>query len=141
MLNIRLQRVGRKHDPSFRVVVVDSRYAAKSGKALEILGTYNARFGEPTFKADRIKEWISKGAQVSGTVTNLLIDAKIIEGKKVNVMPKKTPIKKEVPAEAAPAAAAPTTIAPASTEEAPVETPAEEVPAEVAATPEEVVAQ
>ncbi|NTV22076.1 MAG: 30S ribosomal protein S16 [Candidatus Yonathbacteria bacterium] len=102
MLKIRLQRVGRKHDPSFRVVVSDARYAAKSGKALEVLGTYNARFGTPTFKPERIKEWIGKGAQLSDTVHNLLIDAKIIEGKKINALPKKTPIKKEVPAEAAP---------------------------------------
>jgi small subunit ribosomal protein S16 len=99
MLNIRLQRVGRKHDPSFRVVVVDSRYAAKSGKALEILGTYNPRFGTPTLKVDRIKEWIGKGAQTSGTVHNLLIDAKIIEGKKINVLPKKMSIIKETPVE------------------------------------------
>ena len=126
MLKIRLQRVGRKHDPSFRVVVVDSRYAAKSGKALEILGTYNARFGEPTFKAERVKEWIGKGAQVSGTVTNLLIDAKIIDGKKVNVMPKKTPIKKEVPVEATSVAGTPAPAPSAPVEEALPEAVAEE---------------
>jgi len=129
MLNIRLQRVGRKHDPSFRVVVVDSRYAAKSGKALEVLGAYNARFGTPTFKAERIKEWIGKGAQVSDTVHNLLIDAKIIEGKKINVLPKKTPIVKEAPAEEVKAAPVAETPAPeAQAEESKTET--EETPAE-----------
>lgn len=88
MLKIRLQRVGRKHDPSFRVVLVDSRRAAKSGSFLEILGSYNARRGEPQLKGDRIKEWISKGAQVSGTLHNILIDKKILTGKKINVLPK-----------------------------------------------------
>ncbi len=95
MLKIRLQRVGRKHDPSFRVVVTDSRFAAQSGKALEVLGSYNPRFDNPTLKEDRIKEWIAKGAQTSGTVHNILVGAGIIEGKKVNVLPKKAPIKKE----------------------------------------------
>jgi ribosomal protein S16 len=41
MLMIRLQRVGRKNDPSFRVVVVDSKEAAQSGKAIEILGSHD----------------------------------------------------------------------------------------------------
>lgn len=88
MLKIRLQRVGRKHDPSFRIVLVDSRRAAKSGSFLQILGSYNARKGEPQLKGDKIKEWIAKGAQVSGTVHNILVDKKIISGKKVNVLPK-----------------------------------------------------
>ncbi|MBU4223820.1 30S ribosomal protein S16 [Patescibacteria group bacterium] len=89
MLKIRLQRVGRKHDPSFRVVLVDSRRAAKSGSFLEILGVYNARKGEPQFDSERIKEWISKGAQLSGTVHNLLVRKKIIKAKKINVLPPK----------------------------------------------------
>lgn len=125
MLKIRLQRVGRKHDPSFRVVVSDARYAAKSGKALEVLGTYNARFGTPTFKPERIKEWIGKGAQLSDTVHNLLIDAKIIEGKKINALPKKTPIVKEVPPEPA-KEVTPAPVAPVAETPAPQETVAEE---------------
>lgn len=82
MLKIRLQRIGRKHDPHFRVVVSDSRRHAKSGKCLEILGSYDAKNGETKFKSERIKHWLLKGAQVSETVHNLLIRAKIIEGKK-----------------------------------------------------------
>ena len=99
MLKIRLQRVGRKHDPSFRVVVTDSRFAAQSGKALEVLGSYNPRFDNPTLKEDRIKEWIAKGAQTSGTVHNILVGAGIIKGKKVNVLPKKAPIRKDLDAD------------------------------------------
>lgn len=100
MLKIRLQRVGRKHEPVFRLVLTDSKNSAKSGKSLETLGSYDARRGhEATLKGDRIKYWMSQGAQASGTVHNLLISKKIIEGKKVNVLPLKTAIKKEVPAE------------------------------------------
>src|SRR3989344_888171 len=98
MLKIRLQRVGRKHEPSFRLVLTDSKNSTKSGKYLEVLGNYDARRGEKAeFKADKILYWMSKGAQASPTVHNLLISKKIIEGKKVNVLPKKRPILKEVP--------------------------------------------
>ena len=95
MLIIRLQRVGRKNDPSFRIVVTDSKNGPKSGKAVEVLGSYDARHGEPQINGDRVKHWISVGAQVSDTVHNLLVKSKIIEGKTVNVLPKKSPIVKE----------------------------------------------
>jgi len=96
MLKIRLQRVGRIHEPKFRLVLTDSKNSTKSGKFLEILGNYDARHGEDSvFKADRITYWISKGAQATGTVHNLLVSKKIISGKKVNVLPKKKPIAKE----------------------------------------------
>ncbi|MBU3925673.1 30S ribosomal protein S16 [Patescibacteria group bacterium] len=86
MLKIRLLRVGKKHDPSYRVVVTDSRNSTKSGRFIEIVGNYNPQIGQPQFKAERIKEWVSKGAQISDTVHNLLINAKIIEGKKKDVL-------------------------------------------------------
>lgn len=86
MLKIRLQRVGKKHDPSFRVVLTDSRKGPQSGAFLEILGNYNAQKGEPQLKGERIKHWITKGAQASDTVHNLLLKLKIIEGKKKDVL-------------------------------------------------------
>lgn len=96
MLKIRLQRVGRKHEPTFRLVLTDSKNSTKSGKYLENLGNYDSRHGEDSnFKADRIKYWMSKGAQISGTVHNMLISKKVIEGKKINVLPLKKPIVKE----------------------------------------------
>lgn len=96
MLMVRLQRVGRKHEPVFRLVLTDSKNSPKSGKFLEILGNFDARRGDKSeFKADRIKHWVSNGAQVSDTVHNLLIDKKIIEGKKINKLPKKQAILKE----------------------------------------------
>ncbi len=91
MLKIRLQRTGRKNDPAFRVVLTDSKNATKSGKFLEILGSYNVKSGEVLFKGDRIKEWIKNGAQVSDTVHNFLVSQKIIEGKKKNSLSRKSP--------------------------------------------------
>jgi len=107
MLKIRLQRVGRKNDPAFRVVLTDSKKAANKSGFVEILGSYNARHGKPEIKADRVKYWMSVGAKPSDTIHNLLINEKIITGKKINVLPKKSPIKKEGAkevAEATPAA-------------------------------------
>lgn len=95
---VRLQRVGRKNDPSFRVVLTDSKNSTKSGRFLEVLGSYNARFGKPEIKADRVKYWVSVGAKVSPTVHNLLINEKVTSGKKINVLPRKSPPKKEEPA-------------------------------------------
>ena len=93
MLKIRLQRIGRKNDPAFRVVLTDSKNSAKSGKFKEILGSYNLKNGEVLFKADRISYWIGNGAQVSDTVHNFLVHQKLIIGKKKNVLPKKSPTK------------------------------------------------
>ena len=95
MLKIRLQRVARKHIPIFRVVLTDSRNSTKSGKAHEVLGTYNLITDEKRVDAERVKYWIGKGAQPSGTVHNFLVNERIIAGKKVNVLPKHRPIKKE----------------------------------------------
>ncbi len=96
MLTIRLQRVGRKNEPSFRLVLTESKNAAKSGRFLEILGSHSFRKDGTIVKGDRIKHWISMGAQVSDTAHNLLIAQKVLTGKKKNVLPKKTvPAKKE----------------------------------------------
>jgi len=92
MLKMRLQRVGRKNDPSFRVVVTDSRSGPKSSKQVDTLGSYSAKTNIFTIAGDRAKEWMSKGVQVSPTVHNLMVANKIIEGKKINVLPRKSPI-------------------------------------------------
>lgn len=109
MLKIRLQRVGRKHEPTFRVVLTDSQNSTKSGKFLEVLGSHDPRHKEMTaLDADKIKYWMSKGAKVTDTMHNMLVSKKIIDGKKINVLPKKTVEKKEE-------AAAPASKAPAET--------------------------
>lgn len=99
MLAIRLKRIGRKNDPSFRVVVQDHRRSPKKTRGIcEYVGFYDARKGKPQLNADRIQYWIAHGAKASDTVHNLLVDAKIVSGKKVNAKNKKTPVKKESPA-------------------------------------------
>ncbi len=66
------------------------------------------KYGRENFKVEEIKHWISKGAQLSDTVHNLLISLKVITGKKINKLPlKKAIVKAPVEGEAAPAAAAP----------------------------------
>jgi small subunit ribosomal protein S16 len=129
MLKMRLQRVGRKHEPVFRLVLTDSKNSTKSGRTHEVLGTYDPRKTAEAFKADRIKYWISQGVGLTGTVNNLLITHKIIEGKKVNVLPKKTPIVKEKAPEVVKEAPKGETqkaepiVEPAPVEEAPAEEP------------------
>ena len=95
MLTIRLQRVGRKNDPSFRAIVTESTRGPKSGDYLEVVGSYNPRTHTTALNAERIQFWLSKGAQASDTLHNLLVTHGVIEGKKINVLPKKSPIKKE----------------------------------------------
>ncbi|MFA6257317.1 MAG: 30S ribosomal protein S16 [Candidatus Paceibacterota bacterium] len=97
MLKIRFQRIGRKNDPSFRAVLTDSKNSTKSGRFLEILGTYNPRAKDGTkrtLNTDRIKYWIGQGAKPSDTMHNFLIHDKVLTGKKVNVLPKKKPTSK-----------------------------------------------
>lgn len=107
MLKIRLQRVGRKNIPAFRIVLTDSQNSTKSGKYLEVLGSYNPIKDVKEVKADRVKHWISVGAKPTPTLHNFFISKKIIEGKKINVLPRKSPIKNEVKAGDAKPAAAP----------------------------------
>lgn len=94
MLKIRLQRIGRKNEAAFRLVLTDSKNSTKSGKFKEILGTYGIKMDNVAFKADRIKYWVGNGAQVTDTVHNMLIKQGIIEGKKRNVLSKKAPTAK-----------------------------------------------
>ncbi len=138
MLTIRLQRTGRKHEPTFRVVLTDSKNGPKSGKYLENLGWYDSRLKNDAAKqldVEAVKHWMSKGAKLSLTLHNFLISQKVITGKKLNALPKKTPQKKEQEAgskeqgevkkeEAKPVAEAPVSeeIKPAVAPEAPVTT-------------------
>ena len=94
MLCIRLQRIGRRNDPAYRVVVVEKTVGPKSNSYVERVGSYDPVRKTKTFEKERITYWISQGAQVSDTVHNLLVSEKVIEGKKINVLPKKRPIPK-----------------------------------------------
>ncbi len=91
MLSIRLQRIGRKNEAAFRVVLTDSKNAAKSGRFKEVLGSYTLKGDQITLNKERITHWIGVGAKPSDTVHNMLIQAGITEGKKRNVLSKKSP--------------------------------------------------
>ncbi len=83
MLRIRLQRLGRNKQPTYRVILSEGIRDTQYG-SLEILGHYNPTLTPKViqFDADRIKYWISVGAQPSDTVKNLLISQGVITGKK-----------------------------------------------------------
>ncbi|MCC7522535.1 30S ribosomal protein S16 [Candidatus Uhrbacteria bacterium] len=83
MLTIRLTRVGKKKQPLYRFIISE-KARDPWGKALEILGSYNPRMVPPavTLEKERIQYWISKGAQTSDTVHNILVDQGIIKGDK-----------------------------------------------------------
>jgi small subunit ribosomal protein S16 len=106
MLVIRLLRVSKKNQPSFKIVVVDKRRSSKSGRFLEEVGFYNPLTKEKVLKAERIKYWISKGVQPSPTVHNLLVKEKILEGKKIPKHKKSKKKAEEKPEEVKPVAEA-----------------------------------
>lgn len=83
MLTIRLTRIGKKKQPLYRFIVSE-KARDPWGKALEILGSYNTLVSPSAVNLDveRVKYWLSKGAQTSDTVNNILIDQKIISGDK-----------------------------------------------------------
>lgn len=89
MLVIRLFRVGKKNQPSFKIVVTDKKKPPRAGRFIEEVGFYNPLKKEKVLKLERIKYWISVGAKPSDTIHNLLISEKIIEGKKKPIHMKK----------------------------------------------------
>mgnify|MGYP002388009857 CR=1 FL=1 len=121
MLTIRFARVGKRNRAQFKIMLQEHTIAP-GGRHIEVLGSYNPHSKEAVLKEDRIKYWVSKGAQMSDTACNLFIKKGIIDGTKRKV---KVPAKKveEVVAEAAPA------VVEAKAEEA---APVEEVKAEEA---------
>ncbi len=100
MLVIRLQRVGKKHQPSYRLVVAERR-SKMIAPPTEDLGTYNPSGKKASFKKERILYWLGVGAKASVTTHNILVKEGVISDKKRAVR-----MKKAVPkaAEAAPAA-------------------------------------
>jgi small subunit ribosomal protein S16 len=93
MLMIRLQRAGKKKQAFFRLVLQEKAWKA-NGKAKELLGFYNPHTKEKKFQEERIKHWMSKGAQLSATAHNILVDAKVIDGPKVKAWKPKKKTKK-----------------------------------------------
>jgi small subunit ribosomal protein S16 len=92
MLAIRLKKRGRKHQPSFRIVVAEKR-SKRDGREVEDIGFYNPISKAFNVKEDRVKYWLSVGVQATPTVWNLLVKHKIINAPKIPIKIKK--IKKE----------------------------------------------
>ncbi len=84
MLIIRLQKTGKKHTATFRVVLTE-KTAGPKRKYLELLGNIDRKTKALSLNKDRILYWIGKGAQPSPTVHNLLVSGKIISGAKIPV--------------------------------------------------------
>ena len=72
-VKIRLTRVGSKKNPIYRVVVADSR-SPRDGRFIEIIGRYNPQTDPSTIELDedKVKDWLSKGAQPSDAVSKLI---------------------------------------------------------------------
>ena len=72
-VRIRLTRVGATNNPIWRVVATDQR-SPRDGRFIEVLGHYNPQTDPSTIDLDgeKIKAWIQKGAQPSGTVKKLM---------------------------------------------------------------------
>jgi small subunit ribosomal protein S16 len=77
-VRIRLTRVGATKQPTYRLVVADSR-SARDGRAIDTIGHYNPRTDPITIQIDeaKAKDWLSKGAQPSDTVKRLFKNAGI----------------------------------------------------------------
>ena len=106
MLRIRLRRTGKKKQPHYRVVVADQR-APRDGDFVEVIGRYNPRTNPSTveLKEDRVKHWLSVGAQPSETVHRMLFKAGLIETEPPKRATKQSRVEREAEAAAATAKA------------------------------------
>lgn len=94
MLTIRLQRIGKKAQPSYRLIISEKAKATNSS-VLEYLGHYHPaeKNKKIELNKERIEYWLSKGAQTSNTVHNLFVQNNIIKDKKVKTFYIPTKIK------------------------------------------------
>jgi small subunit ribosomal protein S16 len=76
MLRIRLQRLGKKNDPFYRVVILP-KHKKRGAGALEIIGTWNPSLGELQLDKKRLKHWIGVGAIPTTTVDKLIKQGKL----------------------------------------------------------------
>ncbi|MBI2641988.1 MAG: 30S ribosomal protein S16 [Candidatus Wildermuthbacteria bacterium] len=83
MLTIRFHRTGRRNYPSFKIVITEHTKSSTGGRFIEEVGFFNPATKEKVLKPERLKYWISVGAQPSPTVWNLLVKEKIVEGTKL----------------------------------------------------------
>lgn len=94
MLTIKLAKIGKKKYHTFQIIITE-KTKDTSGNYLELLGSHNPHTNKSNLKIDRIKYWLSKGAQTTDVVHNLLVEQKIITSKKVRVVKVKKKEEKE----------------------------------------------
>ena len=130
MIRIRLRRTGKKHRPSYRLVVAD-KPNKRDGAFLETLGSYDPHADPPlvTVDAEKTKAWIAKGAQPSEAAEKIL--------RRAGVITTPAPVRKVVAPAAAKSAAPAASAAPVPAVPAPVAA----APAAEARAPEPVVAE
>jgi small subunit ribosomal protein S16 len=136
LLKIRLARVGKKKQPTYRVVVADAR-APRDGAYVEIIGHYNPRTEPNTFviDEDKARDWIRKGAQPTDRMHKLLatvglMEAPVFAAPKAKAQPQAARLAAAAPAPATAAPAPAALPAEAEAEEPAAEAPAEEPVAE-----------
>lgn len=71
MVKIRLARLGKRNDPFYRIIAIDSQ-KKREGEALDILGYWHPRENKKKIEQKKIDAWIKKGAQITPGVTKLL---------------------------------------------------------------------
>jgi len=100
MLAIKLQRIGKKHQPSYRVVVAERR-SKMAAPPVEDLGSYDPRTKATTVKKERVLHWVKMGAQPTVTAHNLLVKQGTLTGAAIAVKMPKAVAKAPVAAKAA----------------------------------------
>ena len=83
MLVIRLFRIGKKNQPSFKIVVTEKTNPPRGGRFVEEVGFYNPITKEKVLRKERIQYWLSQGVKPSDTIHNLLVKEGILEDKKI----------------------------------------------------------
>ncbi len=80
MIKIRLRRTGATKQPSYRIVVADSR-APRDGKYIDLVGNYNPLTEPATINVDTEKaaRWVQQGAQMTETVQKLFARAGVLD--------------------------------------------------------------
>lgn len=93
MLKLRLKRLGKKREVSYRIVVAQST-SRRDGRPVAEVGFHNPRANETRFNEEAVTDWLKKGAQPTDTVRSLLVQA--------NLLPKEAAkVRKTVTVEAA----------------------------------------
>ena len=137
MLAIKLQRIGKKHQPSYRVVVAEKK-SKMAAPPVEDLGSYSTETKKAHINAERASYWLGVGAQPTATIHNLLVKEGVLKAEKIQmkfkVPPKVAEPEKPVVAQAETTAEAP---AAEAAPDKPAEVPAEPAPSEPAEKPTE----